>query len=99
MKVENNQLELIEIQDDKAFFNVKGLDYNFNVAFDYETELVQAELDYFMGTGLLACTEVTFIDVTYISYLYNEDEPLGNFDVSKSELENIIKSKLEYNLN
>tara|TARA_R110000803_G_scaffold192742_2_gene255639 strand:- start:245 stop:544 length:300 start_codon:yes stop_codon:yes gene_type:complete len=99
MKVENNQLELIEIQDDVAFFNVKELNYTFDVAFDYETELVQAELDFFMGTGLLACVEVSFIDINYVSYLYDEDKPLGSFDVSKSELETIIKSKLEYDLN
>ena len=98
MKVLKNQLELLDIQDDKAYFAVDGV-FSFDVSFNYETEEVKAELDYFNGTGVLECTEVTFIDVIYISYLYDEETPLGGFDVNKSDLENIIKEKLESDLN
>lgn len=98
MKVDKKQLELLSIEDDRAFFAVDGV-FNFDVSFDYETEDIKAELDYFNGTGVLECTEVTFIDVIYISYLYDEETPLGGFDVDKSDLENIIKEKLESDLN
>lgn len=99
MKVKTEQLELIEIQDDRAEFTVDG-NYNFHVAFDYETEVLKAELDYYNGTGQVECTEVSFIDIRYISYLYDADEtPLGGFDVSKLDLEYIIKTELENQLN
>jgi len=99
MKVTKEQIELLSIEDDRAEFAVDGT-YSFNAAFDYETEQFKAELDYFNGTGQLKCTEVSFIDVSYISYLYDAEEtPLGGFDVSKSDLEDIIKTELENQLN
>lgn len=99
MKVTKEQIELLSIEDDRAEFAVDGT-YSFNVAFNYDTEQFNNELDHFNGTGQKACTEVCFIDVSYISYLYDADEsPLGGFDVSKSDLEDIIKDELENQLN
>ena len=100
MKLTKEQIELIEVEDDRAYFDVIGQDYTFECAFDYETEDHKAELDYFNGTGLLACTEVTFIDISYISYLYESDNSVrGGLDVNKTDLEDMIKEKLEYTLN
>jgi hypothetical protein len=100
MKLTRQQIELIKVEDDRAYFEVLGYEYTFECAFNYETENHKAELDYGNGTGQLECTEVVFIDVSYISYLYESDNSVrGGLDVKKADLEDMIKEHLEYNLN
>ena len=102
MKVTKDQIELIELNLDmnEANFNIKGYDYSFNIEFEYETEESESELDYFNGTGYLGGIDITFIDVTYISMLYTEDDCLMiSPDVDKEDLEEILIQKIEYNLN
>lgn len=96
--INKKELELMDLEDDRAYFSY--LEFTFEVAFDYETENHKAELDYFNGTGLLECTEVSFIDICYISHLYDEDNnSVGYVDARKSDLEDMIKEKLENELN
>ena len=102
MKVTKDQIELIELDldMDKAHFNIKGYDYAFNIDFEYETEESKPELDYFNGTGYLGGIDITFMDVTYISLAYDaDDNPIYNLDIDKTNLEEILIESIEKELN
>ena len=100
MKIEDNKIELEKIEDDTAYFYVNDLDYTFEAKFNYSTEVLKGELDYENGTGQVECTEVSFMSVAYVSFLYDSSlNSQGEADVNKTHLENLIQKDLEYILN
>ena len=103
MKVTKEQLvlDVLDLDLNVAYFSINSEDeLTFDTEFKYSTEKTDNELGYFNGTGQKEATEVTFIDVTYISLGYDvNDNPIYNLDIDKTDLEEIITDQLEYNLN
>lgn len=95
MKVEKKQLELLEVNED-AYFNVKGYGYSFECEFILETSRSKSELDYNNGTGLQEDFNIDFIDICYISSLYDADNnEVDVIDIDKTILEELIINKVD----
>jgi hypothetical protein len=93
MNLVKSQIEIVELDDSLnwAYFYSEEKGVSFDVEFKLETTYHKPELEYKNGTGFNGEWEITFIDITYITFKYDEEgTPLGTLDVDKNDLESLI---------
>jgi hypothetical protein len=96
MQLKKQQLELCEIDGNKAYFgvNVDDRELALQVEFELEYTLIADE-----ERGIGRFYDCTFFNIVWISYVYDErtNEKVGDADIRESDIQELIENYLETN--